>query len=172
MLWEEAKEYARLSPEDWDMLSAIPYGNYVEVGTFHGASASAASIKADKVTTIDIYDHQPKVYETIWPHAAKKINFFKGTSKDYADILDATTTEPSIDVLFIDGAHEYQYLTYDCRNLIRHVKKGGTVLFHDCNPDNKVTRVHECVHHFLATINHKKFDKIAGTTHMLQIEIT
>ena len=162
------REHSRLTDGDWEILSTVPYGNYVEVGTHKGASACAASINADRVTTIDIFDWQPKVYETVYPDVANKVTFFKGTSTDYAATLPG---HPTIDVLFIDGAHEYKYVQMDCRALVPHVKKGGTVLFHDHNPNNPVTRVYEAVNEFLQTIPHKAFPKNPRASNLLQIEI-
>lgn len=167
---DKMRDYARLIDEDWEVLSTVPYGRYVEVGTYKGASACAASINADSVVTIDIFDWQPKVYETIYPEVGNKIIFLKGTSVDYAAQLVIEGSEPTIDVLFIDGAHEYEYVTMDCEALVPHVKRGGTVLFHDHNPNNPVTRVYEAVNKFLETISYKTFPKI-GSSNLLHIEI-
>lgn len=159
--------HKRLTEVDWQILTTEPYGFYVEVGTNHGASACAAASKADRVVTIDIFDWQPKVWDETWPELSNKITFFKGTSLDYAKELP---NQPSIDVLFIDGAHEYEYVTMDCEALVPHVKPGGTILFHDHNPNNPITRVYEAVNTFLAKVPHQAFDKIPGSSNLLKIK--
>ena len=141
--------YKRITDKDWNIIRDAARGWYVEVGTNHGASACAAAQNADLVTTIDIFDWQPKLWEG-HPEAAK-IHFFKGTSADFAQSLK----RPEIDVLFIDGAHEYEYVLMDCKALVPWVKPGGAVMFHDYNPLNQTTLIYQAVNEFIQTINHK-----------------
>lgn len=158
-------EHRRLTQIDWDILTAEAYGIYVEVGTFHGASACAAAQKADVVHTIDIFDWQPKVFNS------DKILFFKGTSVDFAvrDDAGATRLRDKIDVLFIDGSHEYDSVKKDCESLVPLVKKGGTVMFHDHNLLNQVTGVVAAVNEYIAKIPHQLFEKPAGSSNLLKI---
>lgn len=166
------KKYSRITQGDFDILSTVPYGVYVEVGTCHGASACAVTLsKATSITTIDIYDHQPKIYEAVLSDLAERIEFFKGTSEDYAKYLTTKYSGPSIDTLFIDGAHEFEYVLKDCHALVPHVKKGGTVLFRDHNPNNPITRVYEAINYFLESVPHKAFPKVEGTSNLLHIEL-
>lgn len=168
MKLSEAGQYARLTEKDWEILSAVPYGLYVEVGTHHGASACAAAQRAEAVYTIDVYDWQPKLWDTVWPDVASKITFFKGTSRDF---VESETIRGTIDVLFIDGSHEYDYVLMDCKSLVPLVKKGGTVLFHDHNPNNPNTGVFQAVNEYLTTLPHKAYPKVAGASNLLHIEI-
>jgi len=125
-------DYRRLTQADWDTIQEVAHGFYVEVGTFHGASACAASTNADIVHTIDIFDWKPKVYDN-----KKNIKFFKGTSVDY--VSNGPSRSDPIDTLFIDGSHEYDSVLKDCETLIPLVKPGGIILFHDYNKDNPIT---------------------------------
>ncbi len=166
---QDIKPYARLTDVDWDIIVSEAYGLYVEVGTHKGGSACAASINADKVITADIYDW-PKAYE-IFKDKYKcfdKIKFIKGTSIDLAMELSAKQV---IDCLFIDGAHEYEYVMMDCKALVPLVKPGGTVLFHDHNPNNPITRVYEAINDYLKDVKHQVFPKITGSSNMLTIKV-
>ena len=49
-------------------------------------------------------------------------NFFK----EYSDL--------KFDVIFIDGLHEYEQCQRDCLNSMKHLNKGGIILFHDFLP--------------------------------------
>ena len=134
--------HARISEEDFNLIRDTAYGTYVEVGTFHGASAYAASQNATSVTTIDIYDWQPKVY-------GEKVTFFKGTSVDYAKQF----TTPFINVLFVDGSHEEDSVRKDCNALIPLVKKGGTIMFDDYNVNNPASGVYPTVNEAIKKYN-------------------
>ena len=140
----DIKDYnhARISEEDFNLIRDTAYGVYVEVGTFHGASAYAASQNADIVHTIDIYDWQPKVY-------GDKVTFYKGTSVDYAQHL----LMPFIDVLFIDGSHEEDSVRKDCDALIPLVKKGGIIMFDDYNVNNPASGVYPAVNEAIKKYN-------------------
>lgn len=154
--------FKRHQQADWDLLADTARGICVEVGTNHGASACALAQGADKVFTADIFDWQPKMW-TGKPEA-EKIFFVKGTSADMAAFLEqAVGVGECIDVLFIDGAHEYEYVTMDCKNLVPLVKSGGSIIFHDHNPQNHITNVHLAVDEFLKNVPHTNLGKAPGT---------
>ena len=122
-------EYVRLTEADFNMIRDTTNGQYVEVGTFHGASAYAASFNAHHVDTIDIYDWQPRIGLSLLPR--DNIWRFRGTADDFIKKFQAP-----IDVLFIDGSHEYDYIKRDIAALCPLVKKGGIVMFHDYHPQS------------------------------------
>jgi hypothetical protein len=41
-----------------------------------------------------------------------------------------------IDVCLVDGLHTYEQAVRDILNSLSHLKKGGVILVHDCNPDS------------------------------------
>ena len=163
---EISTKHIRLTKVDWELVKEYVCGLYVEVGTFHGASACAAVHGgASKVITIDVYDWQPKVYQS------DKITFFKGTSVDFVKRYASRKKAFVIDTLFVDGSHEFEYVMKDCESLIPFVRKGGTVLFHDHNPNNPNTGVYKAVNKYLADIKHRKFPKVEGSGNMLVVQI-
>ena len=136
--------HARISEEDFNLIRDTAYGTYVEVGTFHGASAYAASQNADEVWSIDIYNWQPKVSND------PKIHYVKGTSEDF---IGTNKIEKWVDVLFIDGSHEFDYVLKDCNALIPLVKKGGTIMFDDYNVNNPASGVYPAVNEAIKKYN-------------------
>ena len=154
-------EYRRVTSVDWKAITETATGLYVEVGTFHGASASAASQNADRVVTIDTVNREPKVWDT-----ESSIVFFHGDSAAYAKEL----TDSPIDTLFIDGDHSYEGVMLDCVSLIPRVKRFGIILFHDYNETNPDTGVFLAVNEYLATIPHKSFGKVPGSHHLLKVQ--
>ena len=164
---KDCATYARLTEVDWQVIRDTAKGCYVEVGTFHGASACAASINAQSVATIDVYNWRPKVWGSDPNH--NKITFFKGTSEDFVALYDQST--PWINVLFIDGSHEYDSVKKDCEALVPLVMPGGTVMFHDHNPNNPATGVWAAVNEYLQKIPHQARPKVAGSSNLLIIDI-
>ena len=132
----ENYEHSRIQPADFNLIRDTAKGLYVEVGTFHGASAFAAEENADKVWTIDIYDWQPKVY-------GSGTFFFLGTSVDFIN-----TQRQEIDILFIDGSHELDSVQKDIESLTPLVKKGGMIMFHDYKKESH-TGVYRAVQEYL-----------------------
>jgi len=39
-----------------------------------------------------------------------------------------------VDIVFIDGLHEYHQVYHECTTLMQYMKVGGTIMIHDCNP--------------------------------------
>jgi cephalosporin hydroxylase len=155
-------EHGRLVPKDWEIITNTAYGFYVELGTFHGASACAAAQHADRVLTADIYDWQPKVFNS------DKITFFKGTSIDLAEQIKRWDLGP-IDVLFIDGSHEYDSVKKDCEALVPLVKSGGIVMFHDHNKNNLHTGVYRAVNEYVETIEYEDLGKDPQSSNLFKI---
>jgi len=144
-------EHARIQPEDFNLIRDTAKGVYVEVGTFHGASAYAAEENATEVFTIDIYDWQPKVFE--------KVIFFKGTSVGFAEMFKLRM----IDVLFIDGSHELDSVKKDIESLCPKVNKGGMIMFHDYKKESP-TGVYRAVQDYLESSGHKLLPKVEGSS--------
>ena len=42
----------------------------------------------------------------------------------------------NFDCIFIDGLHEYNQVKKDIENSLKFLNEGGTILLHDCMPDN------------------------------------
>lgn len=56
------------------------------------------------------------------------------TSDDFFYELDENSM---FDVIFIDGLHLDHQVNKDIENSLKHLKEGGTILLHDCNPPTK-----------------------------------
>ena len=48
---------------------------------------------------------------------------------------------PKIDLIFVDGCHDYQYVLKDSMNAIASVKSGGVIFWHDYGQAVDVTQV-------------------------------
>lgn len=100
-----------------------PGGVYLEVGVDKGKSLSIARMVAKEdveVIGVDLRD-DPEV------EGAK---FFQMNSQDPAT---AKAVNKKIDVIFIDGDHFYEGVAKDIEVWYPYMKKGGVMLFHDCD---------------------------------------
>lgn len=126
------------------MFTLMNYGKYAkkcifEVGTCHGASAISFGIGAriygennPKLITVDIVqtDSEAKGYFELFKEFLP--------SDRYIVQSDSRTFSfnESIDLLYIDGSHEYEDVYADCNKYIPLVVKGGICIFHDTGDYN------------------------------------
>jgi SAM-dependent methyltransferase len=53
------------------------------------------------------------------------------------DFFSELSENDMFDVIFIDGLHLDHQVNKDIENGLKHLKEGGTILLHDCNPPTK-----------------------------------
>jgi predicted O-methyltransferase YrrM len=101
---------------------------FVDVGTLAGLSAvTVALANSDaRVITIDPVrnDLLPINLKTL--NLEKRVSYIEGTTKDLFTLEDQT-----IDMIFIDGIHDYKGVLNDLNNACKKLKKGAFILFHD-----------------------------------------
>lgn len=106
----------------------------LEIGTCHGASAVSLGIGAKmyggnnpKLITVDIVQTESEAkgyFELFKEFLPSNRLAVRSDSKTFS------FNEP-IDLLYIDGSHEYEDVYADCKKYIPLVVKGGTCIFHD-----------------------------------------
>ncbi len=113
--------------------------SYLEIGIGNGGSWLTFSYLLRKTLTISHavdnlayakYIRQKsddffKIRNYLRNHIAN-VEFFDSDSKVFLD-----SNENMYDVIFIDGDHSYEGVKSDFEKAIRHVNKGGIVIFHD-----------------------------------------
>ena len=117
----------------------------VEIGSAHGASSTilAEAVKELQGHLICI-DHFPENYysQALFGSYAKAA-FLKNTAP-YRDVMEHVEVNShqairwlrggtTIDVLFVDGDHEYDGVKKDCEDYMPLIKSGGYMAFHDYN---------------------------------------
>ena len=111
-------------------------GVIVEIGTYKGGSAAIlASAFPGMIYSIDI-DPQMESNDLFvrGEFFLKNVTFITGKSEDIA-----FTWDKEIDMLFIDGSHDYIEVHKDIEMWVPKVKEGGTILFHDYGSHTEVT---------------------------------
>lgn len=118
---ETLYKYAQMVPEN---------GLIVDIGTNFGMSCltmALSSLPSVKVITMDPFknDKFPNFVRSFGLN--KKVLYVQKTS----DAVGEQWDETPIDLLFIDGIHNYDGVTNDIKGLGKYVRKGGYILAHD-----------------------------------------
>jgi predicted O-methyltransferase YrrM len=142
-----------LAPDEGALLymaaKSCTEGAIVEIGAWKGKSTIflAKGSKAGnnvKIHSIDPHtgaSEQKAVDSNIWTYPEFKTNIHALNVDDIIAPIVKTSAEAAkewdmpIELLFIDGAHEYDLVKQDFELWVPHVIKNGMVLMHDTNPD-------------------------------------
>ena len=133
-IWQKVQTYIEMNREEGRKLFVIAsrFGENavaVEIGTYRGGSAEIIAAALDgMVYTID---KTPQNYANFF----ENIQFIQGDSKEISETFDK-----EIDMLFIDGSHEYEEVQKDIASWTPKVKEGGRICFHDFGSHPGVTR--------------------------------
>lgn len=124
-----------------------------EFGTYKGVSTTQLALNLPHdgmVFTLDLpEDHPayslaiPKVAEQqiaaekgkgiLIPHdLGEKVTFLRADSAKF----DTTPYRESIDLIFVDGAHSYEYVKNDTVKGLEMLRSGGIIVWHDCTPSH------------------------------------
>lgn len=125
--------------------SQIPVnGIYVEIGSFVGGSLVCIH-EASKIfnNNINITSIDPLIAGEGLTAEEKEKDFHTNTKdiplkfyKDFSQNIVNKFDDNSIDLLFIDGAHNYDSVKSDIENYFPKVKDGGVMLGHDFNTEH------------------------------------
>jgi predicted O-methyltransferase YrrM len=147
-----------ISPLECAALAALSHAvtakKVFEFGTYKGVSTTqlALNIAVDgMVFTLDLpeenpayslpiprLDEQEITFEsgkgTLVPHdLLDRVTFLKSDSAHF----DETPYLGSMDLVFVDGAHSYEYVKNDTEKGWRMLRHGGILAWHDCAPHHK-----------------------------------
>ena len=107
----------------WDvinhLISTNGYKRYLEIGV-QDANSNFNKIVAEYKQAVD---PQPR-----------NLVHFVGTSDEYFAQLPADET---FDIIFVDGLHHSDQVLKDIHNSLAHLSFGGTIVVHDCLPENQ-----------------------------------
>lgn len=131
--WESSDEQHWL----YQLASDVPdNGAIVEIGAEYGMSASlfcAAAKLSVSITSVDLFPgdmldkHLANLKEAGFANRSVQV---KGNSQQASTIKKVGVK--TIDLLFIDGAHDYSSVLKDIELWAPLVKVGGVAAFHDC----------------------------------------
>jgi SAM-dependent methyltransferase len=109
-----------------------------EIGTFEGGTTRFLADKAGEGAEVFTLDLPEAEFAWSWTQTGRKfrgsavgprIKQLFGNSLEF----DFSPYERSIDLVFVDAAHDYPHGFADSRTALRLVRPGGVVLWHDFN---------------------------------------
>lgn len=115
----------------WDIINSFiekhNYKSYLEIGYYKGWSFD--QVKCEDKTAIDPNPCKEDWWQNM-PYGTTLGGIYKMTSDDGFKISAGVKW----DIIFIDGLHEADQVMRDIENSLDHLKPGGTIIMHDCNP--------------------------------------
>jgi predicted O-methyltransferase YrrM len=122
-----------LLPEEGEALAELARGKRVlEIGSYCGLSTVCMARTADHVTAVDYFDGRgtPNPQNTL---DAFKANLDRYGVQDKVEVChpDGEPPLPYYDLVFIDGAHDYESVRADIYKALDALKPGGLIAFHD-----------------------------------------
>jgi hypothetical protein len=145
--------YLLLSEMTWLYLTAKKMKSVVEIGSWKGKSGHAiASGCPGKVTLVDNFSRHPKFYPEVEADLRKNMSGFTNVEILKMDSVKAAThfEDNSVDMVFIDGAHDKESVLKDlnawypkckkilCGHDIQKPGVSGALFDFDVNADNAV----------------------------------
>jgi len=161
----------------YDICDSFEYDNitYVEIGSYAGGSASLMSShpKVKKVISIDIAgpsmnNNWHKTMDICirnvqkFKHDGCFYQYIEGDSASQTTIQKLKETVSEIDILFIDGNHNYNYVINDFNNYKDFVKKGGYIIFDDYMDFQYSPEVHPAVNDIVKNISVDEYEIIGS----------
>ena len=117
----------------WDVIQTaigtLAAQRYLEIGVAAGANFS--KIQAPIKWGVDPCEPQQLVRVAV---DGDRVRYFQMTSDEFFDRQDSMLRRDGIDVAFIDGLHSYEQALRDCEHCLVHLRPGGVIFLHDCNP--------------------------------------
>ena len=133
----------------YSLVRNFKYENILEIGTGTGFSSLifakalvdegfSSSYRDDErrygtVDTIDINEDSPNIFQNNFgkfreyiPELESMITFYNKDSSELIPFLDK-----QYDLAFIDGCHDYECVKADYENVLKKIRKGGCIVFHD-----------------------------------------
>ena len=100
------------------------YKSFLEIGTADGANFRA--VECERKVCVD-------------PDPEAKATYCTTSDEFFSEVVRPNA---KFDIVFVDGFHEWSQALRDVKNSLRHLKKGGVIVMHDCHPVSE-----ECARH-------------------------
>jgi len=110
--------------------------NYLEIGVCTGESF--IPMRAKRKWGVDpgyIISWKRRLKYAVFSFLSLKTeNLYRMTSDDFFEQKKEMLSSLGVHVCFVDGLHTYEQALQDVLNTLKHLKPGGIILMHDCNP--------------------------------------
>lgn len=118
----------------------------VEIGVYHGRSITFMCDQLEDRPDVEVFGVDISQQSTKIPD---RVQFILSESDAAANMFP----DKSVDFVFIDACHEYEYVYADIKSWLPKVKKGGILSGHDYHPDGSPGVV-KAVDEIFGKVNH------------------
>lgn len=127
-------------------------GNVIEVGSWKGGSTIviASGLKSGKIYAIDPHKnttaHEANKVSDTYSEFLENLKKFNVTDKvipirKTSEEAFRSWDKGNVEMVYIDGNHDYEYAKYDIESWLNHLKKGGILVIHDFGINGNVADV-------------------------------
>jgi cephalosporin hydroxylase len=159
----------------WDIRNQIDKEevNYLEIGTFFGASAAlmSASPKKTNIYAVDLDIEKLDIISSNINKFGLEHNTFKyivGDSQTKATVDFVKSIVSEVDILYIDGDHTYYGVINDFLNYKDLVLPGGYIVFDDYNDWKYCPVVKHGVDYLVNNYLHDEFEVIGAQRNIMK----
>jgi O-antigen biosynthesis protein len=170
-------------PFSADLISLTQPNLIVELGTHYGDSYFSFCQACDSFsneTRLFAIDHWEgdsysgyygsSVYKEIYNYNKLHYNHRSKLIRDTFDNSVSQFADKSIDILHIDGSHDYSSVMNDFSNWLPKVSKGGVILFHDTQILERNFGVHKFWSEIASSYPHMEFTPSCGLGVLINTE--
>jgi len=123
---------SKVSAAQFDALSrATPAnGRFLEVGTWHGATAAKIADLCPDALIVSVDDFSQCTPENYQLNRRPNMRLVVGA---FCGVVDHPDLAEPFDVIFVDAIHRYPHCLNDLRAASKLLKPGGVIFAHDCD---------------------------------------
>lgn len=123
------------------LIDKFNYQDYLEIGLDFANNYLEVKCKNKECVDPYVYDYE-QTDEMIYVRQfiEKKILTHKMTSDEF---FASIPEDKMYDIIFIDGLHHEDQVGRDIINSLKHLRKGGTIVCHDCLPESYEAQLEE-----------------------------
>lgn len=101
---------------------------YLEIGV--GSGENFLAVKVPNKVGVDPIEPSCRLRGALSP----SIRYYRMTSEEFFESVQAAAAELTFDLVFIDGLHVYEQVVFDLQGVRKLLSKKAVVVLQDCNP--------------------------------------
>lgn len=126
-----------------DLINQRKYKTVIEIGTAYAGNAFhlLSNTEIERMVCIDPYKYYPAMpgftcqeeYDTLYKYAKDRLSQFNNVELLRLNSKEAFNLLNNVDLIFLDGSHNYEDVKWECENYQLLVNSGGVLSGHDYN---------------------------------------
>lgn len=112
------------------------FKSYLEIGTFQGESFLPIKCETKIAVDPDFQISKKNKLRWIWKNPVNLRNRYFQMTSDQFFASNHELLSLGVDLIFIDGLHNFKASLNDCLNALNYLNQSGLIIIHDCLPPN------------------------------------